>query len=87
MRQETLDKLTRDKEADIEHFANFITQPIIQKPLGQYLEALKAKSKKKQNLHFYRREGNIYSIFNDDDVDVEEQGTLSIELTTNNVID
>jgi len=47
MRQETLDKLTRDKEADIEHFANFITQPIIQKPLGQYLEALKAKSKKK----------------------------------------
>ena len=47
MRQETLDKLTKDKEADIDHFANFVTQPIIQKPLGKYLEALKAKSKKK----------------------------------------
>ena len=41
------DRLTRDREADIEHFANFVTQPVIQKPLGQYLEALKAKSKKK----------------------------------------
>jgi len=47
MRQETLDRLTRDREADIEHFANFVTQPVIQKPLGKYLEALKAKSKKK----------------------------------------
>ena len=41
------DRLTRDREADIEHFANFVTQPVIQKPLGKYLEALKAKSKKK----------------------------------------
>ena len=40
-------RLTRDREADIEHFANFVTQPVIQKPLGKYLEALKAKSKKK----------------------------------------
>ena len=47
MRQETLDRLTQNKEADIEHFANFIRQPAIQKPLGKYLEALKAKSKKK----------------------------------------
>ena len=47
MRQETLDRLTKNKEADIEHFATFITQPVIQKPLGKYLEALKAKSKKK----------------------------------------
>merc|ERR1719431_1922446 len=47
MRQETLDRLTKNKEADIEHFTTFITQPVIQKPLGKYLEALKAKSKKK----------------------------------------
>lgn len=47
MRQETLDKLLSQKEQDIEHFANFVTQPVIQKPLGMYLEALKAKSKKK----------------------------------------
>jgi len=47
MRQPTLDRLTADREADVEHFANFVTQPQIQKPLGQYLEALKAKSKKK----------------------------------------
>ena len=47
MRQPTLDKLTADREADVEHFVNFVTQPAIQKPLGRYLEALKAKSKKK----------------------------------------
>lgn len=47
MRQPTLDKLTKDKEADIDHFCNFITQPKIQKPMGLYLEALKNKSKKK----------------------------------------
>ena len=47
MRQPTLDKLITAKDDDIEHFANFITQPIIQKPLGLYLEALKSKSKKK----------------------------------------
>jgi len=46
MRQPTLEKLTRDKQGDIDHFVNFITQPIIQKPLGMYLEALKKKSKK-----------------------------------------
>jgi len=47
MRQPTLDKLTSSKQEDIDHFSNFITQPIIQKPMGMYLEALKAKSKKK----------------------------------------
>merc|ERR1712241_27478 len=47
MRQPTLDRLAADREADVEHFANFVTQPSIQKPLGRYLEALKAKSKKK----------------------------------------
>ncbi len=47
MRQETLEKLTKNKKEDIEHFANFITQPVIKKPLGKYLEALKAKSKQK----------------------------------------
>ena len=47
MRQPTLDKLTSNKQEDIDHFSNFITQPIIQKPLGMYLEALKNKAKKK----------------------------------------
>ena len=47
MRQPTLDRLTADRDADVEHFANFVTQPGIQKPLGRYLEALKSKSKKK----------------------------------------
>jgi len=46
MRQPTLDKLTSDKEGDIDHFCNFIVQPQIQKPMGLYLEALKKKSKK-----------------------------------------
>jgi len=47
MRQPTLDSLTSNKQKDIEYFAKFIQQPIIQKPMGMYLEALKAKSKKK----------------------------------------
>jgi len=47
MREPTLEKLTRDKQADIQHFTNFITQPEIQKPMGRYLEALKNKSRKK----------------------------------------
>merc|ERR1712106_1015149 len=47
MRQPTLDSLTSNKQEDIEYFAKFIQQPIIQKPMGMYLEALKAKSKKK----------------------------------------
>lgn len=48
MRQPTLDKLTSSKQADIDHFAHFITQPIVQKPLGMYLEALKAKAAAKK---------------------------------------
>lgn len=47
MRQPTLDKLVNNKQEDIQYFSNFITQPIIQKPMGMYLEALKSKSKKK----------------------------------------
>jgi len=47
MRQPTLDKLTCDKQGDIDHFTTFIQQPQIQKPMGMYLEALKKKSKKK----------------------------------------
>jgi len=47
MRQPTLDKLTSDKQGDIDHFTTFIQQPQIQKPMGMYLEALKKKSKKK----------------------------------------
>jgi len=47
MRKPYIEKLSNDKQGDIDHFVNFITQPIIQKPLGMYLEALKNKSKKK----------------------------------------
>merc|ERR1740137_89024 len=46
MRQPTLDSLTSNKQEDIEYFAKFIQQPIIQKPMGMYLEALKAKSRR-----------------------------------------
>jgi len=46
MRGPTLDKLTRDKQADIENFVSFVTKPQVQKPMGMYLEALKKKSKK-----------------------------------------
>merc|ERR1712080_355986 len=47
MRQPTLEKLTMDKQADIDLFCKFIVQPQIQKPIGLYLEALKKKSSKK----------------------------------------
>jgi len=47
LRQDLLDRLSKNKEEDIDHFANFIVQPVIQKPMGMYLEALKNKSKKK----------------------------------------
>jgi len=46
MRQDLYDSLKNNKDADIEHFKNFVTQPIIQAPLGKYLEALKNKKKK-----------------------------------------
>jgi len=48
MRQATLDNLVNNKQADIDHFANFIVKPSIQKPLGQYLDALKAKAAAKK---------------------------------------
>jgi len=48
MREPTLEKLTSDKQADIDYFVNFITQPKIQKPMGMYLDALKNKSKAKK---------------------------------------
>ena len=47
MRGKYVDQLVNNKEQDIDHFVNFVTKPEIQKPLGMYLEALKAKSKKK----------------------------------------
>jgi len=47
MRGKYVDQLANYKEQDIDHFVNFITKPEIQKPMGMYLEALKAKSKKK----------------------------------------
>lgn len=47
MRQPTLEKLTSDRQADVDFFTNFIQQPQIQKPMGRYLEALKSKGKKK----------------------------------------
>jgi len=47
MRGKYVDQLANYKEQDIDNFVNFITKPEIQKPMGMYLEALKAKSKKK----------------------------------------
>jgi len=47
MRGKYVEQLANYKEQDIDHFVNFITKPEIQKPMGMYLEALKAKSKKK----------------------------------------
>lgn len=48
MRQPTLDKLANNKQADIDYFVKFITQPVIQKPMGMYLDALKAKAAAKK---------------------------------------
>jgi len=46
MRQDLIDRLSNDKESDIDWFVKFCTRPSIQKPLGMYLEALKNKKKK-----------------------------------------
>lgn len=47
MRQETISYLMSQKEADIEHFLNFITKESIQKSLKMYLEMLKKPKKPK----------------------------------------
>jgi len=46
MRQEIYDRLANNREADVERFTSFIVEPVIQKPMGMYLEALKNKKKK-----------------------------------------
>ncbi|XP_023329613.1 enoyl-CoA delta isomerase 1, mitochondrial [Eurytemora carolleeae] len=47
IRKDIYDRLSAGKQEDIDYFANFIVQSVIQKPLGQYLDALKNKKKKK----------------------------------------
>ena len=47
MRHETISYLQSQKEADIDHFLNFITKESIQKSLGMYLESLKKPKKPK----------------------------------------
>lgn len=43
MRKPTIDKLTSNREADINYFVKFITKDSIQKSLGMYLEMLKRR--------------------------------------------
>ncbi|XP_041813152.1 enoyl-CoA delta isomerase 1, mitochondrial [Chelmon rostratus] len=43
MRKPTIDKLTSNREADIQNFVSFITKESIQKSLGMYLEMLKKR--------------------------------------------
>jgi len=43
MRKPTIDKLTSNREADIQHFVNFITKDSIQKSLGMYMAMLKKR--------------------------------------------
>lgn len=43
MRKPTIDKLMSNREADIQHFVNFITKDSIQKSLGAYLDMLKKR--------------------------------------------
>ncbi|KAM4531814.1 enoyl-CoA delta isomerase 1, mitochondrial [Odontesthes bonariensis] len=43
MRKPTIDKLTSNRDVDIQHFVNFITKDSIQKSLRMYLEMLKRK--------------------------------------------
>lgn len=43
MRKKTIDKLTSNRESDIQYFINFITKDSIQKSLGGYMEMLKKR--------------------------------------------
>lgn len=43
MRKATIDKMTSNREADIQNFVNFITKDSIQKSLRMYLEMLKKR--------------------------------------------
>ncbi|XP_029294182.1 enoyl-CoA delta isomerase 1, mitochondrial [Cottoperca gobio] len=43
MRKQTIDKLTSNREVDIQYFVNFITKDSIQKSLGMYMEMLKKR--------------------------------------------
>ncbi|KAK1878226.1 Enoyl-CoA delta isomerase 1 mitochondrial [Dissostichus eleginoides] len=43
MRKKTIDKLTSNRESDIQYFVNFITKDSIQKSLGGYMEMLKKR--------------------------------------------
>lgn len=43
MRKPTIDKLTANREADVNNFVSFITKDSIQKSLRMYLEMLKKR--------------------------------------------
>ncbi|XP_056264173.1 enoyl-CoA delta isomerase 1, mitochondrial-like isoform X2 [Pseudoliparis swirei] len=51
MRKPTIDKLTSNREADIQHFVNFITKDSIQKSLGIYMAMLKKRRARGQRAH------------------------------------
>jgi len=47
MRNDLYNRLSDNREKDVDNFVSFILQPEVQNNLGRYLEALKNKSKKK----------------------------------------
>ena len=47
MRKETIDRLLKQKEADIKQFFSTTLDPRLQKTLETYLNSLKAKNSKK----------------------------------------
>jgi len=47
MRSDLYDRLSNNREKDVDRFVEFIMKPEVQKQLGAYLEALKNKAKKK----------------------------------------
>ncbi|TNN61618.1 Enoyl-CoA delta isomerase 1, mitochondrial [Liparis tanakae] len=59
MRKPTIDKLTSDREADIQHFVNFITKDSIQKSLGICGSEDSASSSLANQLHLHRTVAEI----------------------------
>jgi 3,2-trans-enoyl-CoA isomerase len=47
MRNDLYNRLSNNREKDVDNFVEFIMQPTVQNQLGSYLEALKNKAKKK----------------------------------------
>ena len=46
LRNDRVQKLVQNKEADIKNFVDFTNNPSVQKGLGLYMESLKKKSQK-----------------------------------------